>query len=90
VPEASGKVKAPLPVAWVVVLHDPGLAAAYAHRVAILCAGRIAADGPPAEVFTGGLPSEVYRQPVEVFPHPRTGAVLVTPERGAVNAERDI
>jgi iron complex transport system ATP-binding protein len=76
--------------AVVVVLHDLGLAAAYAHRVAILCAGRVAADGPPAEVFTGGLLSEVYRQPVEVFPHPRTGAVLVTPERGAVNAERDI
>jgi iron complex transport system ATP-binding protein len=76
--------------AVVVVLHDLGLAAAYAHRVAILCAGRVAADGPPAEVFTGGMPSEVYRQPVEVFPHPRTGAVLVTPERGVVNAERDI
>jgi iron complex transport system ATP-binding protein len=76
--------------AVVVVLHDLGLAAAYAHRVAILCAGRVAADGPPAEVFTGGLPSEVYRRPVEVFPHPRTGAALMTPERGAVNAERDI
>jgi iron complex transport system ATP-binding protein len=76
--------------AVIVVLHDLGLAAAYAHRVAILCAGRVVADGPPAEVFTGGLLSEVYRQPVEVFPHPRTGAVLVTPERGAVNAERDI
>ncbi|MFF3662169.1 heme ABC transporter ATP-binding protein [Streptomyces olivochromogenes] len=75
--------------AVVVVLHDLGLAAAYAHRVAILCAGRVAAEGPPAEVFTGELLTEVYRQPVEVFPHPRTGAVLVTPERGAVTAERN-
>jgi iron complex transport system ATP-binding protein len=40
--------------AVVVVLHDPGLAAAYAHRVVILCAGRVDADGPPAEVFTSG------------------------------------
>ncbi|MER5827116.1 hypothetical protein ABT086_33930 [Streptomyces mirabilis] len=45
--------------------------------------------GQGREVFTGALLSEVYRQPVEVVPHPRTGAVLVTPERGAVTAERD-
>ena len=67
--------------AVVVVLHDLGLAAAYAHRVAVLRAGRVAADGPPAEVFTERLLSEVYEQPVEVFPHPRTGAVLVLPRR---------
>ncbi|MGW3628801.1 heme ABC transporter ATP-binding protein [Streptomyces sp. NPDC005122] len=67
--------------AVVVVLHDLGLAAAYAHRVAVLSAGRVAAGGPPAAVFTGELLSEVYRQPVEVLAHPRTGAVLVTPRR---------
>ncbi|MFE1290709.1 heme ABC transporter ATP-binding protein [Streptomyces sp. NPDC058751] len=67
--------------AVVVVLHDLGLAAAYAHRVAILCAGRVSALGRPAEVFTDALLSEVYRQPVEVFPHPRTGATLITPKR---------
>ncbi|MFD7403448.1 heme ABC transporter ATP-binding protein [Streptomyces sp. NPDC059866] len=67
--------------AVVVVLHDLGLAAAYAHRVAILHAGRIAADGPPAEVFSDRLLTDVYDQPVEVLPHPRTGAVLVTPRR---------
>ncbi|MFG3143159.1 heme ABC transporter ATP-binding protein [Streptomyces sp. M41(2017)] len=67
--------------AVVVVLHDLGLAAAYADRTAVLCAGRIAADGPPAEVFTDGLLSDVYRQPVEVLPHPRTGAALITPRR---------
>ncbi|WP_179382455.1 heme ABC transporter ATP-binding protein [Streptomyces sp. SA15] len=67
--------------AVVVVLHDLGLAAAYAHRVAILHAGRIAAAGPPAEVFSDRLLTEVYDQPVEVLPHPRTGEVLVTPRR---------
>ncbi|WP_406203656.1 MULTISPECIES: heme ABC transporter ATP-binding protein [unclassified Streptomyces] len=67
--------------AVVVVLHDLGLAAAYAHRVAILRAGRVAADGPPADVFSERLLSEVYDQPVEVLSHPRTGAVLVTPQR---------
>ncbi|MBZ9640224.1 heme ABC transporter ATP-binding protein [Streptomyces sp. PSKA30] len=67
--------------AVVVVLHDLGLAAAHAHRVAVLHAGRIAADGPPAEVFSDRLLTDVYDQPVEVLPHPRTGAVLVTPRR---------
>lgn len=69
--------------AVVVVLHDLGLAAAYADRAAVLHGGRIAMAGPPAEVFTGALLGEVYRQPVEVFPHPRTGAPLIVPERPA-------
>ncbi|MFI8432579.1 heme ABC transporter ATP-binding protein [Streptomyces sp. NPDC079020] len=69
--------------AVVVVLHDLGLAAAYADRAAVLHGGRIAVEGPPAAVFTGELLGEVYRQPVEVFPHPRTGAPLVVPERAS-------
>ncbi|MFC8067753.1 heme ABC transporter ATP-binding protein [Streptomyces sp. NPDC057293] len=67
--------------AVVVVLHDLALAAAYSDRVAILRAGRIAAEGLPAEVFDEDLLSEVYDQPVEVLPHPRTGALLVVPRR---------
>ncbi|MFE6305125.1 heme ABC transporter ATP-binding protein [Nocardiopsis sp. NPDC057823] len=67
--------------AVIVVLHDLGLAAAYAHRVAILSQGRIAAQGPPAEVFTASLLSTVYRHEVEVLPHPRTGIPLVVPLR---------
>ena len=69
--------------AVVVVLHDLALAAAYAHRVAILRAGRVAADGPPGDVFTEALLSDVYDQAVEVFPHPRTGAAVVAPRRPA-------
>ncbi|WP_461017582.1 heme ABC transporter ATP-binding protein [Streptomyces daliensis] len=67
--------------AVVVVLHDLGLAAAYADRVALLRASRIAALGPPAQVFTEPLLSEVYRQPVEVLAHPRSGAPLIVPRR---------
>lgn len=67
--------------AVVVVLHDLNLAAAYAHRVAVLRGGRVAADGPPEEVFSEDLLSEVYDQPVEVLPHPRTDGILVTPRR---------
>ncbi|MFE0171747.1 heme ABC transporter ATP-binding protein [Streptomyces sp. NPDC059002] len=69
--------------AVVVVLHDLGLAAAYADRVAVLRGGSVAAEGAPVDVFDEELLSEVYRQPVEVFPHPRTGAPVVAPLRGA-------
>ncbi|MFK0294432.1 heme ABC transporter ATP-binding protein [Streptomyces sp. NPDC090442] len=67
--------------AVVVVLHDLGLASAYADRAAVLHGGRIAAQGPPAEVFEAGLLSRIYRQPVEVVEHPRTGRPLVIPVR---------
>ncbi|WMX47370.1 heme ABC transporter ATP-binding protein [Streptomyces roseicoloratus] len=70
--------------AVVVVLHDLGLAAAHADRIAVLHGGRIAAAGPPAEVLDAEVLSEVYRRPVEVFPHPRTGAPLVLPVRGSL------
>ncbi|WP_419995189.1 heme ABC transporter ATP-binding protein [Streptomyces boninensis] len=69
--------------AVVVVLHDLGLAAAYADRVAVLHEGQVAAAGPPAEVFEEPLLTKVYRQPVEVLPHPVTGALLVLPRRDA-------
>ncbi|BFP55663.1 heme ABC transporter ATP-binding protein [Streptomyces sp. CMC78] len=67
--------------AVVVVLHDLGLAAAYADRAAVLHDGRVAELGAPDEVFTGKLLGEVYRQPVEVFPHPSTGTPLIVPVR---------
>ncbi|MFD7284507.1 heme ABC transporter ATP-binding protein [Streptomyces sp. NPDC059863] len=69
--------------AVVVVLHDLGLAAAHADRTAVLHDGAVAAVGPPTEIFRDELLSRVYRQPVEVFPHPRTGAPLVVPKRAS-------
>ncbi|WP_454199242.1 heme ABC transporter ATP-binding protein [Nocardia sp. Marseille-Q1738] len=67
--------------AVVVVLHDLGIAAAYADRVAVIESGRIAADGPPREVLTTDLLTRVYQHPVEVLDHPVTGAQLVLPVR---------
>ncbi|WP_435132886.1 heme ABC transporter ATP-binding protein [Actinacidiphila sp. bgisy144] len=67
--------------AVVVVLHDLGLAAAHADRVAVLAGGLIAADGFPADVLTAPLLTRVYRHPVEVLPHPRTGRPLIHPHR---------
>ncbi|MEU6050350.1 heme ABC transporter ATP-binding protein [Streptomyces xanthochromogenes] len=67
--------------AVVVVLHDLGLAAAYADRIAVLHEGRLAAEGPPREVLTEELIGRVYRQPVDVLTHPGTGSPLVVPRR---------
>ncbi|MFE3445057.1 heme ABC transporter ATP-binding protein [Nocardia sp. NPDC059180] len=71
--------------AVVVVLHDLGVAAAYADRVAVLDEGRIAADGPPREILTTELLTRVYQYPVEVLDHPVTGAQLVLPVRGGTH-----
>ncbi|WP_243718911.1 heme ABC transporter ATP-binding protein [Actinomadura sp. KC06] len=67
--------------AVVAVVHDLGLAAAHADRVAVLAGGRLAACGPPADVLTAELLSDVYRHDVEVVPHPRTGRPLILPRR---------
>ena len=63
------------------VLHDLNLAAAYADRVAVVADGRLRACGPPGEVLTGDLLTEVYHREVEVMAHPRTGSPLVLPVR---------
>ncbi|MEP7762317.1 heme ABC transporter ATP-binding protein [Sanguibacter sp. 25GB23B1] len=65
----------------VVVLHDLSLAAAWAHRVAVLSRGGVAAAGAPRDVLTAELLSEVYGCPVDVFDHPRTGAPMIVPVR---------
>jgi len=67
--------------AVVVVLHDLGLAAAYADRVCVLERGRVVADGPAGEVLTEKLLSRVYAYPVQVGSDPTTGTPLVLPRR---------
>jgi iron complex transport system ATP-binding protein len=68
----------------VAVLHDLSLAAAYADRVCILAGGRVRADGAPGDVLRPDLLSDVYGHPVDVFTHPRTGDLIVTPLRTPV------
>lgn len=64
-----------------VVLHDLNLAAAFADRVALLDAGRIAAAGPPAAVFEAARLSAVYQTPIVVE---RTACgIRMMPERWA-------
>ncbi|GGK36310.1 heme ABC transporter ATP-binding protein [Nocardia camponoti] len=68
-------------IAVVVVVHDLGVAAAYADRVTVLDSGRVVADGPPRDVLEPALLTRVYRHPVDVFDHPETGLQLVLPGR---------
>lgn len=65
----------------VVVLHDLGLAAAHADRIAVLANGRIVADGPPEAVLTPDLLTAIYQHPIDVIRHPESGALLVLPHR---------
>jgi iron complex transport system ATP-binding protein len=65
----------------VVVLHDLGVAAAYADRVVVLDRARVAADGPAAAVLTAERLSRVYNHPIDVIPHPASGVPLVVPRR---------
>jgi iron complex transport system ATP-binding protein len=61
------------------VLHDLNLAAQVADRVVLLVDGRIAADGPPAEVFTADRIEAAFETPVHVVPHPDHGAPVIVP-----------
>jgi ferric hydroxamate transport system ATP-binding protein len=54
----------------VVVLHDVNLAARFSDRVIALKDGRIAFDGPPAELMSGGLLSDLYGIDIRLLPHP--------------------
>jgi iron complex transport system ATP-binding protein len=47
--------------AVVLATHDLDAAAACASRLVVLAAGRIAAEGPPAEILTEALLREVFR-----------------------------
>lgn len=73
--------------AVVVVLHDLTLAAAYADRVVVLADGRVAADGPPRDVLTSALLTEVYGHPLEVVPRAGTDELVILPVRAPRTAD---
>lgn len=55
------------------ILHDLNLAAEFCDRLVLVHAGRIAAEGTPAQVLTPATLAAVYDAPVWVRPHPLTG-----------------
>lgn len=67
----------------VMVLHDLSMAARYADRIVALSAGRVVADGTPAEVITPALLTEVFDITADVITDPHTGRPHVLPIRRA-------
>ncbi|MEJ3656285.1 ABC transporter ATP-binding protein [Actinomycetes bacterium KLBMP 9759] len=63
----------------VLVLHDLNLAARYADHLVAMKAGRIAAEGPPAEVVRADVVGEVFGLDCAVIEDPLTGTPLVLP-----------
>ncbi len=68
---------ASMPITAVAALHDLSLAGLYCDHLIVLTDGRVAAQGPPAQVLTPRLFAEIYGLDAEVVPHPRTGAPMV-------------
>jgi iron complex transport system ATP-binding protein len=63
----------------IIVLHDLNSAALYAERIILLKQGRIASEGTPQEVLTGGTIKAVYGVEVHIIPHPESGKPCVLP-----------
>ncbi len=66
----------------VAVLHGLNQAARDAtHLIALGPGGAVAASGPPAEVLTEELATDVYGLACRVVPDPETGTPMVVPRR---------
>jgi iron complex transport system ATP-binding protein len=63
----------------VMVLHDLNLAARYADHVVALKAGRVVAEGAPADVVTEEMVADVFGMDCRVVPDPVSGTPLVVP-----------
>ncbi|MER5606387.1 ABC transporter ATP-binding protein [Micromonospora tulbaghiae] len=63
----------------VAVLHDINQACRFADHIVAMKAGRIVAQGPPADVVDADLMREVFGLPSVVMPNPVTGAPMVVP-----------
>jgi iron complex transport system ATP-binding protein len=68
-------------LAVLIAMHDLNHAAMYADRVALLVGGSVGAIGTPSEVLTADLLQNAYQVPLEIHPHPETGAPWVVLQR---------
>lgn len=60
----------------VVVLHDLNMAARHCDAILALSAGRAVLHGTPADLMHPAVLERLYRIPMGVLPHPRTGAPI--------------
>jgi len=67
-------------VTVLLVTHNLNLAARYADQLVLLSAGRVAAEGTPADVITRENVERVYGWPVRVVAHPGPGADAGAPQ----------
>ncbi|XVU29377.1 ABC transporter ATP-binding protein [Actinoplanes sp. CA-054009] len=63
----------------VAVLHDLNHACRYATDLIVMKAGRVVAQGPPAEVMAPELVEDVFGVPCRVMDDPETGTPMVIP-----------
>lgn len=70
-------------LAVLVAMHDITLAAQYCDRIAILGAGRVRAEGPPAVVLQPDLLSEVFGARIAMVMHPVLNTPVALPVSGA-------
>ena len=67
-------------LAVLMALHDLNLVSFFADKVALLVNGELWCVGTPQEVIRAEHISAAYRTPVEVVPHPVTGAPIIFPQ----------
>jgi iron complex transport system ATP-binding protein len=67
-------------LAVLMALHDLNLVSFFADKVALLVNGELQHIGTPREVMRAEHISAAYRTPVDVVPHPVTGAPIIFPQ----------
>lgn len=67
-------------LAVLMALHDLNLVSFFADKVGLLVDGELRSLGTPQEVICAEHISAAYRTPVEVVPHPVTGAPIIFPQ----------
>ncbi|WP_402469319.1 ABC transporter ATP-binding protein [Isoptericola aurantiacus] len=63
----------------VMVLHELNLAARYADHLVVMCAGRVVAQGAPADVLDERTVLEAFGLDAKVIPDPVAGTPMIVP-----------
>ena len=74
-------------LAVLMAVHDLNLVSFFADKVALLVGGELITFGTPQEVICAENISEAYQTPVEIIPHPVTGAPIIFPQ-GALEQKK--
>lgn len=74
-------------VSVLAVLHDVNLAALYFDRLALLCDGRVLADGPASEVLKLEALTTVFHTPLALVAHPEAAVPQVLLSRSATGGD---